>query len=151
MVTFKRFISRYRESDNYLCLALMDIDFFKDYNDHYGHPKGDECLRSIGKALNDLHNNNIYAARVGGEEFALLWFEKEFSHVDSVASLVKNSIYNLRIPHEKSEVAEFVTISIGIYVVKCDASNDMQVIYDAADKALYTAKRDGRNRAVISS
>jgi len=151
MVTFKRFLSRHRESDNYLCLALIDIDFFKDYNDHYGHPKGDECLRSIGKALNDLHSDNIYAARIGGEEFALLWFEKEFAHVDNVASLVRNSINNLRIPHEKSEVAEYVSISIGIHVVKCDISNDMQDIYDAADKALYAAKKNGRNRAVISS
>jgi len=152
MATFKRFLSRHRESDNFLCLAIIDIDFFKDYNDYYGHPKGDECLRNIGKVLNDLHNSkNIYVARIGGEEFALLWFEKDAANVDNIASIVKNAIYNLKIPHEKSVIAEYVTISIGIHIVRCDAYNDLQVIYDFADKALYTAKRDGRNRAVISS
>jgi len=98
-----------------------------------------------------LHSDNIYAARVGGEEFALLWFEKDVANVDNIASLIRNAINDLHIPHEKSEIAEYVTISIGIHVVKCDASNDMQVIYDSADKALYAAKRDGRNCVVITT
>jgi diguanylate cyclase (GGDEF)-like protein len=151
MNIFQRSLANYRQSDNYLCIAILDIDFFKNYNDHYGHPKGDECLRNIGKALKDLQNKlNIYAARVGGEEFALIWFEEEVSNVHNVASLINTTISGLNIPHEKSDAAPYVTVSIGIRVVRCGDSNDINTLYNSADKALYTAKKNGRNRAFIS-
>ena len=152
MHTFERFISNCRQSDNFLCLAILDIDFFKKYNDHYGHPQGDECLRAVGKALKDFHQSmNIYAARIGGEEFALLWFEKEAANVHDIASQVNKMICGLNIPHEKSEAAPYVTVSIGVHIAQCGVSLDMDALYDLADKALYTAKMNGRNRAVISS
>ncbi|MDR2734833.1 MAG: GGDEF domain-containing protein [Spirochaetota bacterium] len=152
MITFERYLSRHRESDHYLCLAIADIDFFKNYNDHYGLPQGDECLRALGKVLNDLHrSSNIYAARIGGEEFALLWFEKDAAHANDVAALVRQGIFNLQIPHEKSEAAEYVTVSIGIHIAPCNTPHDIHTLYDLADKALYAAKRGGRNRAVISA
>jgi len=151
MATFQRYLSNYRNSDDWLCIAICDIDFFKNYNDHYGHPMGDECLRSVGKVLNSLMENmGVYAARVGGEEFALLWFEKDASHVDTVVLNVSNFISNLKIPHEKSRVFPYVTMSIGVYVLRCGASHDAQALYDLADKALYAAKGGGRNCAVIS-
>jgi diguanylate cyclase (GGDEF)-like protein len=151
MATFQRYLSNYRTFDEWLCVALSDIDFFKFYNDHYGHPMGDECLRSVGRVLNGLMESmGVYAARVGGEEFAMLWFEKEASHVDTVVSHIINSIRDLKIPHEKSKVFPFVSLSIGIYVERCGAPNDAQSLYDLADKALYSAKGGGRNCAVIS-
>ena len=149
MQTFQRRLSNYRSSDDWLCIAIMDIDFFKDYNDHYGHTQGDECLRSIGKALNILGNTGIYAARVGGEEFALLWPEKEAKHIQNTISRIQLAINELKIPHAKSKVADHVTVSIGIHTVRSGSSDDINTLYDIADKALYAAKRSGRNRAVI--
>jgi len=151
MNTFQRSITNHRQSDNFMCIAILDIDFFKNYNDYYGHPKGDDCLRKIGKTLKDLQNKfNIYAARIGGEEFALIWFEKETANVQNVASLVNEMIRRLDIPHERSPAAPYVSVSIGIYVVRCGASEDINNLYNLADEALYLAKKDGRNRAVIS-
>jgi len=151
MATFQRYLSNYRTSDDWLCISICDIDFFKNYNDHYGHPVGDECLRSIGKVLNSLMDSmGVYAARVGGEEFALLWFENDASHADTVISFIANSINDLKIPHEKSRVSPYVSLSIGVYVLRCGASNDTQALYDLADKALYAAKGGGRNCAVVS-
>ncbi|MCL2209718.1 MAG: GGDEF domain-containing protein [Treponema sp.] len=149
MHTFQRYLSNYRSSDDWICIALADIDFFKLYNDHYGHPKGDECLRGIGAALTSLSNLGVYAARVGGEEFALLWFEKEASNVDKVINQWTERIRDLKILHEKSKVADYVTMSIGVYVLRCGSSHDTKALYDLADKALYTAKGGGRNCAVI--
>jgi diguanylate cyclase (GGDEF)-like protein len=149
--TFKRYLSNYRTSDNYLCIAIIDIDFFKFYNDHYGHPGGDECLRSVGRVLGSLKESlDVYSARVGGEEFALLWFEAEISHVDVVVSHLQGLIKELKIPHAKSKVAPFVSISMGVFVEKCGAATDTQTMYDMADKALYNAKEGGRNCAVIT-
>ena len=150
MQTFQRRLTHYRSTDDWLCIALMDIDFFKDYNDHYGHPQGDECLRAIGKALNSLRESmNVYAARVGGEEFALIWYEKDRADLHSTVSRIQQTINDLNIPHVKSKVAPHVTVSIGIHVIRCGASDDMQALYDLSDRALYTAKRSGRNRAVV--
>jgi diguanylate cyclase (GGDEF)-like protein len=149
--TFKRYLSNYRTSDNYLCVAIIDIDFFKFYNDHYGHPGGDECLRSVGRALNSMkESHDVYSARVGGEEFALLWFEVDISHVDVVVSHLQELIKGLKIPHAKSKVLPYVSISIGVYVEQCGVPTDTQAMYDMADKALYNAKEGGRNCAVIT-
>jgi diguanylate cyclase (GGDEF)-like protein len=151
MQTFHRYLVNYREGDVFLCLAIADIDFFKNYNDHYGHPKGDDCLCAIGEAFNRLKETmGVYCARVGGEEFALLWFEKEdISHVNAVISRVTKLIHLLKIPHEKSSVSKYVTMSLGVYVEKCGASSDTEEMYNLADKALYSAKESGRNCAII--
>jgi len=149
--TFQRYQSNYRSFDEWLCVALSDIDFFKFYNDHYGHPMGDECLRAVGRVLNGLmESHGVYAARVGGEEFAMLWFEKDAAHAAEVVAHVSNSINALKIPHEKSKVAPHVTLSIGVYIEKCGAPTDTTVLYDLADKALYVAKTGGRNCGIIS-
>jgi diguanylate cyclase (GGDEF)-like protein len=143
-------MSNYRTSDNWLCIAIIDIDFFKYYNDYYGHPKGDDCLRAVGRVLNGLKDSHdIYSARVGGEEFALLWFEREASHVNVVISQLQELIKELKIPHEKSKVLPYVSVSIGVFIEQCGASTDAQTMYDMADKALYTAKGSGRNCAII--
>jgi diguanylate cyclase (GGDEF)-like protein len=149
--TFHRFLTTYRQSDKYLCIALLDIDFFKNYNDHYGHLMGDDCLRAIGRALRDLHNSTgIYNARVGGEEFAMIWFESKADDVRKITSRVNQMIIDLNIPHAKSEAAPYITVSIGVHVTPCSPDNDMNELYDLADKALYTAKSSGRNKAVIT-
>jgi diguanylate cyclase (GGDEF)-like protein len=151
MQTFQRYMSNYRNTDDWLCIAIADIDYFKNFNDHYGHPKGDDCLRAVGKVFNSLKDNlGVYAARVGGEEFALLWFEKDSTSVGTVVSELMKLMGEMKMPHEKSKVWPYVTLSVGIYVERCGSPTDMQTLYDLADKALYTAKTSGRNRAVIN-
>ena len=151
MQTFQRFVSNFRTSDTWLCIGMSDIDFFKNYNDHYGHPKGDDCLRAIGGAFDRLKETmGVYCARVGGEEFAMLWFEKDLPHVDAVVNRFTKLIRALKIPHEKSSVSEYVTMSVGVYVERCGATKDTQELYNLADKCLYTAKESGRNCAIIN-
>jgi diguanylate cyclase (GGDEF)-like protein len=152
MFTFKRRLTTYRFPDDTLCIAIIDIDCFKNYNDFYGHPQGDECLRVVGKALNDLSAaTGIYAARIGGEEFCLLWFTSAERKVDNVVSQIFTAIKSLQLPHEKTTVENqsSITVSIGVYVVRCETSNDMDGIYKLADDALYEAKKSGRNCAFI--
>ena len=151
MQTFQRYLTNFRSSDDWLCIAIIDIDFFKNYNDYYGHPSGDECLRSIGKALNYIKDSmNICAARIGGEEFALLWFEKDPAGVKNVVSQVFKEVRSLDIPHKKSKAAKYVTVSIGVYVMPCGVSNNTDLVYKSADTALYEAKEKGRNCAIIA-
>jgi diguanylate cyclase (GGDEF)-like protein len=148
--TFHRYLINNRATDDFLCLAIADIDFFKNYNDFYGHPKGDDCLRAIGGVFNRLKDTmGVYCARVGGEEFALIWFEKDTSHVDAVIERVNKFIRALKILHEKSSVSKYITMSFGVYVERCDSSANAEELYDLADKALYSAKGNGRNCSVI--
>jgi len=152
MQTFQRRVFNHRPTDKYLCIALLDIDCYKNYNDYYGHPQGDECLRVIGKALKELHiNKGIYAARVGGEEFALLWNIEEESEADNVGAYINGMIKDLNIPNAKSIVAPYLTVSIGIHIARCGIPHDITELYSFADKSLYKAKNNGRNCAVISS
>jgi len=148
--TFKRYLTNYRTTDKWLCIAVLDIDFFKYYNDRYGHPQGDECLRAVGRVLNSLMDYfDVYSARVGGEEFSLLWFESDASHVNVVITKLQELIRELKIPHEESTVSPIVTLSMGVFIEPCGSLNDTHTLYDKADKALYIAKEEGRNQAVI--
>ena len=148
--TFQRYLTDYRTSDEWLCVSISDIDFFKNYNDFYGHAGGDDCLRSIGKVFNQLKDRlGVYAARVGGEEFAMLWFEKDISNIDTVISDLTNLIKEMHIPHEKSGISEYVTVSVGVYAERCGMTTEGQTLYELADQALYAAKGSGRNCAII--
>jgi len=150
--TIQRSVTNYRQSDNFLCVAILDVDYFKNYNDYYGHPEGDECLRKIGRALKNLNNNkSIYAARIGGEEFALIWFEEDITETRNVASCICEKIRNLNIRHERSYAAPYVTVSVGVNITRCGVSYDIDTLYNLADKALYTAKKNGRNCFVINT
>jgi len=149
MQTLQRCLVTTRFDDKFLCLAIIDIDYFKQYNDYYGHLQGDECLRSIGEALSNLQKTGIYAARIGGEEFALLWFEKDKNRAKDTALIAQQNIWSLKIPHKTSEISSYITVSIGVQVTLCDAHNNTLMIYNAADKALYEAKERGRNGIVV--
>ena len=151
MQTFQRYLHNYRTYDDWLCVAIADIDFFKNFNDHYGHPKGDECLRGVGSVFAKVKENmGVYTARVGGEEFAMLWFEKDAAHVNDVVSYFSGLIRDLNMPHAKSKVSDHVTVSVGVYVEQLGESSDVQTLYNLADEALYAAKEGGRNCAVIT-
>ncbi len=129
-----------------LALLMIDIDFFKQYNDTFGHLKGDECLKQIATVLNNnLNRPGDFVARYGGEEFCILIPETDLDGAIIFAEKVHSTIIELKIDNPGSEVSKYLTISIGIAAIvpKHDDSY-MDLVY-TSDKALYKAKADGRN------
>jgi len=130
-----------------LALVMIDIDCFKPYNDHNGHQKGDRCLRAIARALQEgLHRAGDFVARYGGEELALLLPGLEAEHAAAFAELLRARVEELGIAHATSPVAPVVTISAGVASRIPRKSATSHALVQAADRALYAAKRGGRNR-----
>ncbi len=130
-----------------ITLLMLDIDYFKKYNDHYGHQAGDECLKKVGQVLAyRAKRAGELAARYGGEEFALIYSNNSIEDVIKTANLLIADMKDLNIKHEESETAEFVTFSIGIAFILPKNSDDISDFILMADKALYKAKESGRNR-----
>jgi len=137
-----------------LTVLLVDIDFFKPYNDHYGHNDGDACLRLVARQLNSVVlRNTDFCARFGGEEFVCLLPNTGANGAQEKAEALRLSIENMRIPHNKSAVGPVVTVSVGVATFPfIDNSNwTADIIIEQADKALYRAKADGRNRCSFFS
>lgn len=130
-----------------LALILLDLDYFKQFNDHYGHGAGDECLIQIAQALaHSVNRSSDLVARYGGEEFVVLLPGTDFSGAMKVASRIQKNIYALDIKHEYSEVAPMVTVSIGTAMTIPDGTLTPQTFTHEADKQLYAAKQAGRNQ-----
>lgn len=129
-----------------LALLLLDVDHFKRFNDAYGHPEGDECLRAIAGALRAATRRGDTAARYGGEEFAVICPGTTLPQAQALAQHLLAAMRALRIPHVASPVAPHVTVSIGFAVASTDCP-DAEALVTAADGALYEAKRGGRDRA----
>ena len=135
-----------------LSLLIADVDYFKKYNDHYGHGPGDECLREIAGALNSsVQRPADLVARYGGEEFVVLLPVTDQRGVRRVAERIREKIASLRIPHAHSQVAEHVTISLGGYSLVPSAETPHDLLLECADKLLYQAKQSGRNRLLYAS
>ncbi|MDR2097459.1 MAG: GGDEF domain-containing protein [Spirochaetaceae bacterium] len=133
-----------------VCAVMMDVDFFKNYNDFYGHTKGDFVLQSIGKALKELaEEDSVYVARVGGEEFIVLWTENRVIEAERIVLKLRQKIIDLNIPHEKSAAAPYVTASFGMYFMRGGSTDSKEELYNNADLALYKAKEAGRNRIIL--
>jgi diguanylate cyclase (GGDEF)-like protein len=132
-----------------LSLLMCDVDYFKRYNDNYGHPAGDACLRRVAQAISRTvgHSTDL-AARYGGEEFAVILPETDAAGALRVAEFIQAEIANLNITHAHSDVAQHVTLSIGTATVVPDDSKNLQALIETADTALYEAKQQGRNRAI---
>lgn len=132
-----------------LALILADVDHFKAYNDNYGHPKGDSCLRQVAKVLNDnLFRPIDLAARYGGEEFAFVLPASDLSGALSVAERLRKAVDDLTIEHGFSSCADHVTMSFGVAACEPGPETEPEDVIAAADKALYKAKGAGRNRVV---
>lgn len=132
-----------------LSLILADVDFFKRYNDNYGHPQGDECLRRVAGAIaSAVFRPADLAARYGGEEFAIIMPNTNAAGAIAVARRVSDRIRELELPHAYSDVADRVTLSIGVATLVPTKDNDAAILIGASDKALYTAKHEGRDRVV---
>ncbi|MBF0120003.1 MAG: GGDEF domain-containing protein [Desulfobacterales bacterium] len=136
---------------NPLSVLLMDIDHFKFYNDTYGHQRGDECLKQVAKTLKAFARRpGDLAARYGGEEFAVILSNTELIEASIVATRILQAVQGLKISHIKSSVdLKVVTLSIGIAVIVPHPSLSVSQLIENADRALYCAKSQGRNRVAI--
>ena len=130
-----------------LSFIMMDIDFFKDFNDCYGHISGDDGLRQVAKVLSSsISRPADIVARYGGEEFICMLPETNMEGAGVIAEKMRTGVENLRICHKGSKISDHVTISLGVATVKCSPSQTALEIISNADKALYKAKANGRNR-----
>lgn len=129
-----------------LSVLFIDIDFFKNYNDFYGHQMGDQVISAIAKSIKSSIRHMDFIARYGGEEFVVLLPETPAQGAYAVATNIYRAIDRLMIPHEKSLVANHVTISLGITVFNGNPKISQELLIDTADKALYRAKQLGRNQ-----
>ena len=143
--------SKARASGEALSLITLDIDFFKQYNDSYGHPQGDLCLKQVAELLADTAaRTRDLCARLGGEEFMLLLpaTNEEAAHV--IARRFMRMLSRAAIPHRNSRVADVITVSIGIATIVPGAHDTQGALVDLADARLYEAKNGGRNQIVGS-
>jgi diguanylate cyclase (GGDEF)-like protein len=133
-----------------LSLLLLDIDFFKKYNDGYGHQAGDECLKKVAKNLSEIvRRPEDLLARYGGEEFVIVLGNTDVKAATSLAGKARSGIEALEILHDHREGGNVVTISIGISCVIPKTDLSPSGLIGAADKALYKAKNEGRNRVEL--
>lgn len=129
-----------------LSLIFADIDFFKRYNDHYGHQCGDDCLRKVATALQEtIHRPADLVSRYGGEEFVMILPETTDEGALAVAEKVLATITRLNIPHANSAAADHVTLSMGVATLCPGKGSSPQELVESADKMLYRAKERGRN------
>jgi diguanylate cyclase (GGDEF)-like protein len=139
-----------RRENNGVAIIFVDIDFFKVYNDLYGHQAGDDCLKRIAKCIaRGAKRPFDFAARYGGEEFVLVLYGPPEEYARSVPEQIRRDVLELAIPHSGSQAAKHVTVSVGLAFAKPETSRSLAGAIQAADEALYQAKREGRNRVVF--
>lgn len=130
-----------------LSIVMLDVDFFKRFNDHYGHQAGDDCLRKVAKTLKaSLMRAGDHIARYGGEEFVCLLPDTGFAGAMQLAETIRKDIANLQIEHSQSSVAPFVTVSLGVGCKPEKVHGNANKLINLADTQLYKAKEHGRHR-----
>ncbi|MFO8063957.1 MAG: diguanylate cyclase domain-containing protein [Spirochaetota bacterium] len=146
---------RTRREGQFLSVIMMDIDFFKQFNDNYGHGFGDECLQKLARALEaSIERPGDVVARYGGEEFVALLPATDSEGGSQLAERFRVAVEVLAVPHEYSNAADVVTLSLGVATLSPEAGKDedaAEKLLKRADEALYAAKRAGRNRFAVDS
>ncbi len=151
----RRFLDRFLEHEVARCarmnqslsVIMCDIDYFKRFNDLYGHLAGDDCLRKVAVALKATNRRATdLAARYGGEEFAMVLIGVDEHNAINRAEELRRNVAGLRIEHNDSDVHSYVTLSLGIYTCTPTEQDTPEALISKADKALYLAKQQGRNR-----
>lgn len=140
---------RMKRTGEPLTLLVIDVDFFKEYNDAFGHHAGDDCLIQIARAIKDVfHRSSDFVARLGGEEFVAIVPVTESGAAAELADHARQAVSGLELAHPNPE-KEFVTISIGLSTIVPNDNLNVSALYVSADNALYTAKDEGRNRVCV--
>lgn len=143
---------RAKRNVSQLSLIMIDVDSFKDYNDNYGHQRGDECLVQIAAALSRvLHRSRDLAARYGGEEFTVILPDTNEDGALQIAESMRAEVEALMLEHAYSAVGGHVTVSLGVSTTTPEHTDQSSSLIHAADRALYQAKRSGRNCVVVYS
>lgn len=143
----ERELMRAKREKEYFTYVMMDVDFFKLYNDTYGHREGDNVLKAIAKVLQQkLSRGSDFTFRLGGEEFGFFFVKESLEASVRLTDEIRSAIEELQIPHSKNKASKYVTASFGLVNVNMQtAITDEQALYIAADNALYKAKELGRN------
>lgn len=130
-----------------LSLIMLDIDYFKKYNDTYGHQAGDICLKQVANALElAVWKTEDVVFRYGGEEFVVILPGADVERAERIGEMIRKTVESLAIPHSASEISQFVTISLGVNSIVPNEEKSIEQFIEGADQALYQAKQSGRNR-----
>ena len=144
--------SRLSREASSVAVLLCDVDHFKEFNDHYGHLAGDSCLQRVAGALSAvIQRHTDLLGRYGGEEFLITLVGADADDVKQIADRLRAAVLDLRLSHSRSTVAPVVTISVGIVHATLDDLSEPDDLIRRADRALYAAKRGGRNQVVSYS
>jgi len=145
-------LKRAKRERKFITFMMLDIDYFKQYNDTYGHIDGDTALKNVAKVLKDLLKRpSDYVFRLGGEEFGVILSDTDETNSSKVAQKICDAVRAKEILHEGSSVNKFVTISIGVVCCVADDALDEELLITKADDMLYEAKRAGRDRYVVTT
>ncbi len=153
---FDLYLARQVYRKGTLSLILCDVDYFKPYNDTYGHPAGDRCLQQVALAIRRAVRWKDFVARYGGEEFAVIVHASDAKNAVHIAERITDQVRQLRLPHQTSKAANHVTISCGVAIVEIDTQRFDNTDWSgghliaAADQALYQAKAEGRDRVILN-
>ena len=125
-----------------LTLMMIDIDFFKSFNDNYGHQAGDDCIRDVARLLRaSAQRSSDVVARYGGDEFAIILPHMEKEEAYQFAEQIRKRVLELAVPHEYSSVSPYLTISIGVHTLVPSDQSSIEEFIETADQALYEAKK----------
>jgi diguanylate cyclase (GGDEF)-like protein len=147
---FDKEIRRSKRDQKALCLIMLDIDFFKQFNDTYGHHDGDTALKEVARVFSSFTNRSYdYSFRLGGEEFMILSYDKDIELLEGLSNEIINKVRNLKISHKRSKISNYLTISAGAVLFEPSHLLTQEEMYKKVDSLLYQAKREGRNRSIV--
>ena len=145
-----KLLKQLNRNESFAIFIMIDIDYFKQYNDFYGHPQGDEALKAVAYTLKEnINRANDYVFRLGGEEFGVFIECKSLENAEAFLKRLKFAVLALKINHNESLINEYLSISMGAVLIDNAYNLEIEDIYKKADKLLYKAKEEGRNRFFI--
>lgn len=151
-LVYNRELTRCIREEKSMSFMMLDIDFFKGYNDSYGHLQGDTALKAVANVMKEtLQRPGDYIFRLGGEEFGILISDIDEAQAYNMAERLRLNVESLQIEHKASEISTFLSVSIGTVMLLPDQNIDPEHIIQKADENLYRAKEEGRNRVIISN
>jgi len=149
-LVFGNLLKAQKRAKQTLTFIVIDIDFFKQYNDTYGHQAGDEALKAVANCLKkSIRREGDLAFRLGGEEFGVLCTGLDDSQAFDFANGIRKKVEDEKIEHKKSTASKYITISMGLIVIEPELINNVNDVYRCADEALYRAKEKGRNQVIV--